>query len=52
MSDYKFLYWDDPGDSQEDVDNQEAIKRMEIIMRNGNSGVHYDIYEDDEDTDS
>ena len=22
MSDFKFLYWDDPGDSQESVDNQ------------------------------
>ncbi len=45
MSEYKFLYWDDPGDSQDDVDNQEAIKRMKSIMRN-------DTYEDDEDTDS
>lgn len=43
---YVFLYWDDPGDSQKHVDNQEH----EAIKRNGNSGIHYDIYEDDEHT--
>ena len=43
MSDFKFLYWDEDGE-----ENEEEIRRMEIIMRNGNSGVHYDIYEDDE----
>jgi hypothetical protein len=98
--DFKFLYWDDPGDSQENVDKQctckpwekeimrkelglsccrnkaeikpipfdyfldheasakpysnhasqqeedEAVNRMLIIMRNGNEGLHYDDYED------
>lgn len=73
MSEFLFLYWDDLGDSQEEVDNQnreslteslssnrqiqvddsekeeqEAIRRMQIIMRNGNSGEHYDIYDDGE----
>ena len=43
MSDFKFLYWDEDG-----VEDEEAIRRMEIIMRNGNSGVHYDIYDDDD----
>ena len=64
-SDFKFLYWDDLGDSQEEVDNQscakhqreiddsereeeEAERRMQIIMRNGNSGEHYEIYDDGE----
>lgn len=44
--DMHFLYWDDLGDSQEHVDMQEAeaIRRMEIIMRNGNSGEHYFDY--------
>lgn len=62
--DMRFLYWDDLGDSQEHVDKQEAeaIKRMEIIMRNGNSGEHYfdyfnnhsasaDIWDDEEERD-
>ena len=56
-SDFKFLYWDDLGDSQDYVDNQNstcsnyakqqdederiAEERMMIIMRNGNSGEHY-----------
>lgn len=76
-SDFKFLYWDDLGDSQSEVDNQcscnewqaeiqnkelggccnhqrelddsereeeEAVNRMQIIMRNGNSGEHYFDY--------
>jgi len=80
-SDFNFLYWDDPGDSQQDVDNQqwkkeileretwmllkgrqqklddsereeeEAKRRMQIIMRNGNSGEHYDIWDDGESED-
>ena len=44
--DYKFLYWDDFEDSKD-----EAEKRMQIIMRNGNSGEHYDIYDDGEEQD-
>jgi RNase P subunit RPR2 len=41
-SDFIFLYWDDPGDSQEHVDNQDADeKRMLIISQNGNTGEHY-----------
>lgn len=72
MSEFRFLYWDDLGDSQEEVDNQnrelpaeafcanhqrevddsekeeEQERRMMIIMRNGNSGEHYDIYDDGE----
>lgn len=70
MSDYVFLYWDDPGDSQEHVDKQhesescpqyqrdadeelelEAERRMMIILRNGNEGLHYDIYDDGEEED-
>ena len=81
-SDFKFLYWDDLGDSQSEVDNQGAIpdwkkeileketwmlcsdhqkdlddsereeeeaeRRMQIIMRNGNSGEHYELYDDGE----
>jgi hypothetical protein len=55
--DMRFLYWDDLGDSQDEVDNQKstcsnhakqqdederiAEERMMIIMRNGNSGEHY-----------
>ena len=58
----KFLFWDDPGDSQENVDNQKeccanherdideeerlAEERMMIIIRNGNSGEHYPEYAD------
>ena len=58
--DMKFLYWDDLGDSQDEVDNQKstcsnhakqqdederiAEERMMIIMRNGNSGEHYFDY--------
>lgn len=61
-SDMKFLFWDDPGDSQENVDNQSgccanherdteeeerlAEERMMIIIRNGNSGEHYPEYAD------
>jgi hypothetical protein len=61
-SDMKFLFWDDPGDSQEDVDNQKtpcsnhametddeerkAVERMMIIMRNGNTGEGYPEYQD------
>ena len=57
-----FLFWDDPGDSQENVDNQKeccanherdtedverlAEERMIIIIRNGNSGEHYPEYAD------
>jgi len=73
MSDFVFIYWDDPGDSQKYVDNQkkneveahdsescpqyqrtqeeeedDAERRMMIIMRNGNEGLHYEIYDDDE----
>jgi hypothetical protein len=63
MSEYRFLYWDDLGDSQDEVDRQkkscanhqrelddsekeeeEAVRRMQIIMRNGNSGEHYFDY--------
>ena len=44
--DYKFLYWDDFEDSED-----EAKKRMQIIMRNGNSDEHYDIYDDEEEQD-
>ena len=81
MSEYRFLYWDDLGDSQDEVDKQkkscanhqrelddsekeeeEAVRRMEIIMRNGNSGEHYfdyfnkhqssaEIYDDEEEQD-
>jgi len=84
-SDFNFLYWDDPGDSQSEVDNQETMpdwkkevleretwmlpkdhqqnlddsereeedaeRRMQIIMRNGNSGEHYDIWDDGESED-
>ena len=39
--DYKFLYWDD---SDENDEEKEAEKRMQIIMRNGNSGEHYFDY--------
>jgi hypothetical protein len=39
--DYKFLYWDD---SEENDEEKEAEKRMQIIMRNGNSGEHYFDY--------
>jgi hypothetical protein len=43
--DMRFLYWDDLGDSQGEVDNQsEAEKRMMVIMQNGNSGEHYFNY--------
>jgi hypothetical protein len=61
-SDMKFLFWDDPGDSQENVDNQKtpcsnhavetdeeerkAVERMMIIMRNGNTGEGYPEYQD------
>lgn len=61
-SDMKFLFWDDPGDSQENVDNQmsgcsnhdrdtdeeerKAEERMMIIIRNGNEGTHYPEYGD------
>jgi hypothetical protein len=61
-SDMKFLFWDDPGDSQENVDNQKtpcsnhametdeeerkAVERMMIIMRNGNTGEGYTEYQD------
>jgi len=61
-SDMKFLFWDDPGDSQENVDNQvsscskhdrdtdeeerKAEERMRIIMQNGNTGEHYPEYKD------
>jgi hypothetical protein len=59
MSEFRFLYWDDLGDSQEEVDNQkrelpaEAFcanhqREVDDIMRNGNSGEHYDIYDDNE----
>lgn len=60
MSEYRFLYWDDLGDSQDEVDKQkkscanhqrelddsereeeEAVRRMQIIMQNGNSGDGY-----------
>jgi hypothetical protein len=44
--DYKFLYWDDFEDSED-----EAKKRMQIIMRNSNSDEHYDIYDDEEEQD-
>jgi len=42
----RFLYWDDLGDSQEFVDNQEtgAFKRIDITMPNDNSGEHYFDY--------
>ena len=33
-SDYKFLYWDDPGDSQDSVDKQ------------SDNGLHEDDYQD------
>lgn len=61
-SDMTFLFWDDPGDSQDNVDNQSeccanherdieeeerlAEERMMIIIRNGNSGEHYPEYAD------
>ena len=61
-SDMKFLFWDDPGDSQENVDNQKtpcsnhardtdeeerkAEQRMRIILQNGNTGEHYPEYQD------
>jgi len=61
MSEYRFLYWDDLGDSQDEVDNQKSScanhqrevddserEEQEAIMRNGNSGEHYDIYDDGE----
>jgi len=35
MNDHVFLYWDDPGDSQESVDNQSE-----------KNGFHEDDYED------
>jgi hypothetical protein len=57
--DYKFLYWDD---SEENDEEKEAEKRMQIIMRNGNSGEHYfdyfkehpssaEVWDDDEEQD-
>jgi hypothetical protein len=63
-SDLKFIFWDDVGDSQDHVDNQEpscsnhdkateederlAEERMMIIIRNGNEGTHYPEYDDKE----
>ena len=39
---YVFLYWDDPGDSQEHVDNQDISHRgyhQPLINKNGNSDI-------------
>jgi len=61
MSEYRFLYWDDLGDNQDEVDNQKSScanhqrevddserEEQKAIMRNGNSIEHYDIYDDGE----
>lgn len=51
--DFKFLYWDDPEEqpkkpSENTDDELREEYRMWVIMRNGNSGEHYDIYDDTE----
>lgn len=55
MSDFKFLYWDDPGDSQEEAtekDNNLKDWQKEIIKRElGDSEKEEqqrDIYDDDD----
>jgi len=55
MSEYKFLYWDDPGDSQSHVDNrcscnewQQQIQHTELgsCCKDTKQGIYFDDYQD------
>jgi hypothetical protein len=46
-SDMKFLFWDDPGDSQENVDNQATTRTAVVLSESGSRAATRDTDEEE-----